>query len=852
VGILKKGIILIVLMQVFSNAKPQNSKIVSKIKGLVIDAVTEEPIDFAPVYLKNQSNIGTLTDENGNFTFLVRDSTSSIIISCVGYISAEIPIHVGTLHKLIVKLNPDVKSLNAVVVKPKKVKYKNKNNPAVELIQKIIENKPLNRKEGLDFYAFEKYEKLQISLSDYNEKLRQNILFKKFQFVFDNVDTFSLPGKKILPLFLKEIIADDYYKKTNGKHLEVTQAEKMVRYDDYIHKKTLSYTMQFLYQEINIYDNNIYLLSNQFLSPIASIAPTFYKYFIIDTSYVGNSKCIKLAFFPRNKADLLFQGHLYIMLDSTYAVKKIELTLNKDINLNWVKELYIEQEFEKIGNHGFMLAKDEISIDFGLSEEKIGLFGQRTVMYKNYQFDNEKADSIIKSINNLANKDPENMSESYWGNHRFQPLTLPEQRVYGIMDSLKKVPAFKKEMDVTVLAVSGFYGSRNYFEIGPANTFYSYNPIEGSRIKFGGRTTAKFSKKVNVETYGAFGTTDRKYKYYSATSYSLTPKTILDFPVKNIKVSYQHDIKIPGQELQFAQENNILLSFKRGTNDKMYYNNTFKIEHLNEFENHFSYTIGYEYTKEVPTGDLFFNPINYLNHADNSSYINLSQINVNLRYAPHEQFLQAKLYRNPIVNKYPVFQLQYSAGTTITGNDYDYQKLVFNVSKRFYLSFFGYTDIMCETGKIFGQVPYPLLDVHRANQTYAYQSASYNLMNFLEFVSDQYIAVNVQHSFNGFFLNKIPLAKKLKWREIVAIKALQGNLSSTNDPNKQAGLYKLPVDISGKPITYAFGNIPYVEASIGISNIFNILRVDYVQRLTYLNHPNISTNGIRFGINFDF
>jgi hypothetical protein len=837
---------------VFGPVYSQYSLVVSRVKGLVLDSITNEPIEFSPVQVKYKPNIGTLTDESGNFTLVLNDSVATIVISCVGYKTFEMPVYVGSSSRYIIKLKPIVQSINEVVVKPKKVKYRNKNNPAVDIIEEVIKNKPLNRKEEMDFYSYDKYEKIQLSLSDYSENLRQNILLKNFKFVFDNFDTTSIPGKKILPLYLKESLASDYYLKSNGKIKEVVFAEKAVNFDEYIHERTLSYSIQFLYQDVNIYDNNISLLSNQFLSPVSDFAPTFYKYFIMDTAKVGESKCVRLAFFPRNKADLLFQGHIYIMLDSTYAIRKIEMTVNKDINLNWVKELLIDQEFEKMGKKGWMMTKDNIFIDFGLSAKKTGVFGQRSIMFKNYNFDSDKADSAIASLNKPAEKDPWKFDDNYWIKNRFKSLSITEQKVYGIIDSLKKVPAFRKEIDVAVLLVSGFYGSRNLFEIGPVNTFYSYNPIEGSRIKIGGRTTALFSKKINIETYGAYGTYDKKYKYYGAVSYSLTPKTILDFPVKDIKLSYQDDIKIPGQELQFAQENNILLSLKRGINDKMYYNHTVKLEHLNEFGNNFSYMVGYEYTKEIPTGNLFFNTQNYLGRINNLEFINLSQININLRFAPHEEFLQAKLYRNPIVNKYPVFQLRYSNGSTITGNDFDYQKVSLNVSKRFYLSFLGFTDVMLETGKIFGQVPYPLLDVHRANQTYAYQANSYNLMNFLEFVSDQYVSLNAQHSFNGFFLNKIPLVKKLKWRELITLKMLYGGLSNTNNPDKNSNLLKFPIDNSGVPITYTFGNAPYTEVSVGISNIFNIFRIDYVRRLTYLNHPGISPSGIRLNIDFDF
>jgi hypothetical protein len=848
---MKKCIIFIFLYVSFSSAYSQYSVIISRVKGVVLDSATNEPVEFSPVQIKNKSNSLTLTDASGNFTLTLSDSVATIIVSCVGYKPVELPVHIG-MPKYIIKLQPTVQSINEVVVKPKKERYRNKNNPAVEIIEKVIKNRPLNRMEDMDFYSYDKYEKTQLSLSDYSENLRKKRLLKNFQFVFDNFDTTSIPGKKILPLYLRETLANDYYLKSIGKVNEVVFAEKSVHLDEYIHERTLNYAIQFLYQDINIYDNNIMLLSNQFLSPISNIAPTFYKYFILDTALVGNSKCVRLAFFPRNKADFLFQGQMYVMLDSTNAIRKIEMTVNKAINLNWVKELLVDQEFENSESKGWVITKDNIFIDFGLSAKKTGVFGQRSVLFRHYNFDMAKADSIINSLNKIVEKNPGKFDDTYWEKNRFKSLNIHEQKVYGIIDSLKKVPAFKNEMDVAALLISGFYGPRNFFEIGPINTFYSYNPIEGSRIKLGGRTTNRFSKKINFETYGAYGTLDKKFKYYGSLSYSLTPNSVFDFPVKDLKISYQNDIKIPGQEFQFAQENNILLSLKRGTNDKMYYNHTFKLEHNNEFANHFSYMVGYEYTDEIPTGNLFFNTQNSAGSINKLQFINLSQININLRYAPHEEFLQAILYRHPIVNKYPVFQLQYSGGTTITGNDFDYQKISLNISERFYLSFLGFTDIMIEGGKIFGQVPFPLLDVHRANQTYAYQANSYNLMNFLEFVSDKYVSINAQHSFNGFFLNKIPIIKKLKWREIITLKMLYGGLSSINDPNKNSNLLKFPIDNAGVPITYTFGSVPYTEASVGISNIFNVFRIEFVRRLTYLNHPGISRNGIRLNIDFDF
>jgi hypothetical protein len=299
-----------------------------------------------------------------------------------------------------------------------------------------------------------------------------------------------------------------------------------------------------------------------------------------------------------------------------------------------------------------------------------------------------------------------------------------------------------------------------------------------------------------------------------------------------------------------VQEDNLFLSFKRGINDKYTLNNTFKIQFLNEFENHFSFITGYEFTRQSPKGNLYFNTSGY-GTSDTVSYINISEPFLSLRYAPNETFYQGKYFRAPYPGRYPVFQLKIAGGSKVINNDFDYLRLQASISKRFYVSVMGYTDITVEAGKIFGKVSYPLLFIHRANQTYSYQKDSYNLMNFLEFVSDRYIAVNADHCFNGIILNKIPLINKLKLREIVAFKAVFGRLSDTSNPDYQDDLFKFPTDINGVPLTYSLENQAYIEAGIGLSNIFRVLRVDFIRRFSYLSNPNISETGFRMQFRID-
>jgi hypothetical protein len=311
------------------------------------------------------------------------------------------------------------------------------------------------------------------------------------------------------------------------------------------------------------------------------------------------------------------------------------------------------------------------------------------------------------------------------------------------------------------------------------------------------------------------------------------------------------DVRIPGQELQVTQPDNILLSFKRGVNDKFFMNNTLRFEFLHEFENHFSYQPGYSFNRQYPYGNLQFVSSEPLSVSPEISYINISELFLNLRYAPNETFYQGKLYRTSFPTNHPVIQLKIAGGSEFIYNDYDYLRLQLNISRRYNVSIVGYTYVSLEAGKIFGQVPYPLLFIHRANQTYAYQRGSYNLMNFLEFVSDQYASVSIDHSFNGFIFNKIPLLKHLKLREIITFKALYGSLGNTNNPDHQDDLFELPVDAAGTPLTYTLSSKPYIEAGVGLSNIFRIFRVDFIKRFSYTDNPNVDETGFRVQFRLD-
>jgi hypothetical protein len=847
-------LLLLLFLPFFTEAQIAGPTVV---KGRVLDAVTHQPLAFvAVVFIK--TNTGTNTDSNGKFLLTGKKFSNKIEISCVGYETAEFPILTGQTQTIDVFLKPQTKQLNEVVIKPKKSRYRNKDNPAVALINQVISHKSKNDKEQYRNYSYEKYEKIMFALSNLTEEFKNRRFLKKFKFIFNNVDSTKIPGKEILPLYLKETLSDFHYRKSPKTTREVIKANKMVTFEGYLNNQGMTEYLKYMYQDIDIYKNDITFLTNTFLSPIASSAPSFYRFFIMDTLMVEDIRCYKMLFAPRNKTDMLFQGFLFITTDSSYAVKKIEISVPSEINLNWAKEVKIVQNFSKIENDGWVLSHDMVGIDFGLTKDRLGIYGERSVSYRNIQMNHPVSDTVFKQDELVELDSASHRNGYYWNQHRHDVLTKSESGTYAMIDSIKRLPVFKNMMNIALLLFAGYRDLGN-FEFGPVNTFYSYNPIEGYRIRFGGRTTDKFSKRINLESYLAYGFTDQKPKYYLGTTFSLTKRSIFEFPVKSIRISYQDETKIPGQELQFVQEDNFLLSFKRGVNNKILYNKTFRLEHLNEFKNHFSFDIAYQFLQQRPAGDLYFNRVDYLQHTNNPAFINISELSLTLRYAPNEHFYQGKQYRIPMANKYPVTQLQLTYGAKFLRNDYDYLNVKLSVSKRFYLSVLGYTDVTWEAGKIFGKVPYPLLFIHRANQTYSYQIASYNLMNFLEFVSDEYTSLNIDHCFNGFFFNKIPLIKKLKWRECIAAKVLFGRLTTLNNPNDNADLFRLPVEPSkmpgehsGTPTTFHLDEGPYVEVSAGIANILKLFRVEFVKRLTYLDHPSVSNFGIRVRFKFDF
>ncbi|MCF6183066.1 MAG: DUF5686 and carboxypeptidase regulatory-like domain-containing protein [Bacteroidales bacterium] len=825
------------------------SQKMTRIRGTVINAKTKEPIPFANVIFAGK-NIGTTTDYKGNYSIETQWASKTVQASYIGFKSSKKTIIPGKSQIVNFELEPENYNIGEVVVKSRRRRYRNKNNPAVALIKKVIENKDKNRKESLDFYEFNKYEKVEFDINNITEKFRKKRAFKKYQFIFNYVDTSEINGKPYLPVFLQETLSKVYYRKSPKTSKEYVTGSKSVGSKEYIDSEGTDMMVDYLYQDINLYDNDITLLTNQFISPLSNISPVIYKFRIMDTVEVNNRSCIKLAFQPRNKLDFAFIGNLYITNDGNFAVVKAEMGIADGINLNFVSDLRINQEFDFINNKCWMLTKDELVIDFNIGKKSAGMFGKRSVYYDNYIFNKKRDKKIYSGLEKTVREENyDKKDEEFWKENRIKELSVQEENIYKMVDSVQHMPAFKRTMDILTLLVAGYWNFGK-INVGPVNTFYSFNDVEGFRLRIGGRTSDKFSKIFRLDGYLLYGFKDEKYKYSGSAIWSLNKNPLKSTsPRHTISAIYQVETNFPGMEMQFINEDNFLLSFKRGVADKILYYEMFKIEHLKDWKNGFTSTLSLKRLTQEPGGTLHFD---YDDRSINS--ITTSEISATLRFAPNEKYIQGYNYRTPVLGKYPIMQLSYTQGLEALRNaDFTYGKLSFNLFKRIHTAPLGFTNLEIEAGKIFGsEIPFPLLFVHRANQTYSYQLHSYNMMNFLEFVSDEYVSVFAEHHFYGFFFNKIPLLKRLKWREIVSVKGIYGGVTDKNNPFVTPGLMKFPTDENGNTVTYTLTQKPYIEISAGIGNIFKFFRIDVIKRVTYLGNPNVSEYGIRARFKFDF
>lgn len=848
----KKIVFLLASLLIACFANGQNTII----NGIITDSITGESLPYVSVILKG-TTIGTATNEDGKFTISTPSKAHILVVSYLGFEEKELNIIPGKTNNLKIKLSPSSIALSEVVVKPKKEKYSKKENPAVAFVKKVIAARESNSPRNHDYFQYDQYEKMTFAMNDFKPKAKkENGKTGKFDFLAEFVDTLDV-GKTILPVSEKERIETVYFRKDPKSEKRMIKGAKSSGVDEIFSRDGIQQFLNEVFREVNIFQNDIPLFLQRFVSPLSTIGPNYYKYYLLDTLEMNGQKCVDLGFVPFNSETFGFTGHLFVTLDSTYFVQKAILNVPKNINLNFVSGMSIEQTFERTDDGTRMITKDDIHVDFKLSEKSKGMYARRLNIYSNQTFQEpENMDIFKESAPVITLKEAYNQSDDFWTNNRPEEVAHTKQNtVEKLMARLRAVPIFYITEKVVSILVSGYIPThedplKSKFEFGPMNTTISGNSIEGARFRVGGTTTPAFSKKLFLDGYLAYGTKDEKLKYDGLIEYSFNDKKEYrkEFPVHSVRLEYSYDINQLGQQYMYTSKDNIFLAWKRQKDTRATYLRNAEATYYREHYNGLGYGVVLRNRIEYATEYAVFDRIGAEGLITPTKSYTMTELEFKLRYAPNEKFYQTRNFRYPITFDAPVFTLSHiTAKKDVLGSSYNYNRTDMGIQKRFWFSAFGYIDIIAKAGKVWDKVPYPMLILPNANLSYTVQPESYTCMNAMEFISDEYASWDLTYYMNGNLLNRLPLIKKLKWREVFAFRGMFGHLSDKNNPYYGGeGLYLFPEG------SYTLGKTPYMEASVGVENIFKFLRLDYVWRLSYRDHPDIQRRGVRFMMKISF
>ncbi len=796
-----------------------------KITGRITDALTNEPIPFANVAFKG-TGIGAKSDFDGNYTIITSNPSDSLTTSFVGYIrvtqkvSKTRPVQVINFSLKVNKID-----LQEVVVKAGE-------NPAHILLRKVIENRDKNDKNSLDAYQYEVYNKMEFDINNISDEFKNRKILKPFSFIFDKLDSSESNEKPFLPVFISESLSDLYYTKDPKNTKEIIHATKVSGLEN----TSMTQFMGDMYQNINLYDNFIGLFSKSFVSPIANIGLIYYKYYLLDSAFIDNKWCYKIKFKPRRKQDLTFVGDFWIH-DTTFAIKKINMRVSEGANINFIEDIVVAREYDRVNNGPWMVKRDIFVVTFLGEKDKMGFIGRKTTSYKNIVINQPKPPEFFKGGEPVVvEDDARDKDASYWNQSRHDSLAKREKAIYHMVDTIKTLPAFKTYLDVVTLIVTG-YKIMGQVELGPYFNIYSYNGVEGHRFRVGGRTSSAFSTNLIIDAYTAYGTLDQKIKYGAGFVYFLSKK-----PRQSVGLSFKNDVELIGASQNTFKQDNILASLLRRI---PFTKLTAVIEEKAFYERDwwpgFSSKIGFTHREFEPRGTLNYDYYVDKGKQEITDQIKTSEVSLYTRYAHKEKFIEGKRRRVSLGTKYPIFQVEYIYGIkNLINSGFNYQKLKVRLEQKVKLSPFGYTRYYLEAGRVLGTLPYPILEVHSGNETYTYDKYAFNLMNYYEFVSDRYSSLQLTHHFDGFFLDKIPLMQKLKWREVATFSTVVGTISRANK------------DILVNKNSFYTLEKPYVEVGAGIENIFKLIRIDAVWRLTHLNNANIAKFGLRANLQILF
>lgn len=853
-----------------------NYAVAQTVSGIVVDAKSGSPLPFVNVYYEGKG-VGAATDENGNFSVPYRKGWNILTISSVGFKKMEIPIS-GPIENLKVRLEVNSQTIKGVSIKGKRKKYDRKNNPAVELMRKVIAAKKHSDLRRHDYFSYQKYEKRTFALNEFTEKVFDDEHFKKLPFLKERVETCPETGKLILPISVDETFSKRIFKKDGNIDKTIVEGRNSTGLNEFFNTGDIATTMiEDVFTDVDIYDNNIHVLQSEFVSPLSSSSGiSFYRYFIADTLDVDGIRCIEVTFTPNNSQDFGFNGSLYIMADSTYRVHKATLNLPHNNAVNFVSDMYVSQEFETLPTGEQVIVNDNMIVQISVIGSFTKFHIKRDTYYSNYSLEEipEKEFKFLGKERLLA--DAMMKDNKYWNSVRPEPLTEKESTMDDFLKKMESTKGFKFVLFVAKAFIENFVETStdrekpSKVDIGPINTIFSQNFVDGFRLRMSAQTTANLNPHLFAKGYVAYGFKDHKWKGMGELTYSFNKKAYLprEFPVNNLTVTYQYDDASPSDIFMPTDKDNVFTSFRWTKVNHMNYVQKLRVLYEREWENGLRLTAQVKKESNEATAALFYQPLDGTGtpSPDKNLHINkfeMADVMIGLRFQPGATYINTKQRRIATNNDSPIFELNHTIGLkNVLGNDYTYNYTEAKVYKRLYLSSWGKIDTYVKGGIQWNKVPFPLLIMPAANLSYIKERETFSLIDNMEFMNDRFVSIMSGWDMNGKILNRIPLIRKLKWREYIGFNMLLGTLTDKNNPflAKNAGdsrLFYFPGEFR-KDGTFKYQsrvmdkNKPYFEVVAGIHNIFKILHVEYVRRLNYLDNPDIDKWGIRIMLRMTF
>ena len=824
---------------------------VTQITGLVRDSVSRQGIAYASISLVGTSE-GTLATGQGGFTINTRADFNKLRVTAMGYAPKEVDVKTGQGSVMLIDLVPTGVELDEVVVHKGKEKYSKKNNPAVEMIKKLRAKRDDNDPRRFPHYGYAQYERMMVGFGDLDEVVKKP---EDKKWIDEYADTSLLTGKQVLPFSIKETVARDYYSSNPDGHKQVIIGTKNAGIDEQIDQTSIKRVLDDFMGEVNIFQNDVSLLTNRFVSPLSRIAVDFYKFYLNDTVMLDGERCAVLSFVPFTPQTFGFLGRLYVSLeDTTMFIKRVTMGVPHDINLNYVQRMSIVQDFERAPNGSRLKVRDNVEVSMKLISGLPEVFARRETSYRDHNFSRPEVGVFTNKAEQTVEGSAAFMPDEFWQEYRPAGVRTTTTTMQNLMKRLRGSKWFYWAEQVILVLVNGYVPTAKVskVDIGPLNTTISGNSVEGLRLRLGAMTNVNLSRHWFARGYLAYGFRDKKFKYMGSLEYSFLPKKALDqeFPIHSLRLTHRYDVDKLAQHYLYTNQDNVFLTLKRHKDVRMQYLRTTRLQYRHEWYNHFSIALGVEHNIHEATQYVPFV------YADGRSRLRYTQagFTAQLRFAPGETFYQSRSYRIPINMDAPIITLnQTYMPKGFMGSLHEVNKTELGLQKRFWFSAFGYADVIIKGEKVWSQVAYPDLLMPNVNLSYTIQPESYALMKPMEFINDQALSWDLTYWGNGILMNRLPLIKKLRLREVISLRGIWGSLSDKNNPSSQIsdgqpGIFLFPTDALCQPM----GGKPYMEAGVGLDNILTILRVDYVWRLTYRDHAGTDRRGIRIQLHFNF